>query len=327
MTILLYVFYILLGFVLLVKGGDYLVDGAVSIAQKAKLSPMVIGLTVVGFGTSAPELLVSSQAALMGSSGIALGNVVGSNIANVALILGVTSIICPIAAQRSTMRIDMPFMVLAEVLFVIAALTGVITRWEGLIALTMIISFVSYQVIDSRKKTKQQEAEQDGEADAAPMPVWKALLFVVLSIAAMVWGADRLIEGASGIAMHLGTVFGVETETLERIIGLTIVAVGTSLPELFASVIAARKGETDMAIGNIIGSVTFNILCVIGMASTICPIKNSAIGFEFDYMIMLAVSLLLWLFLRTKYMLERWEGIILTIIYIVFIVKTIVITG
>lgn len=322
---ILNIFYILLGFFLLVKGGDYLIDGAVSIAKRAKLSSMVIGLTVIGFGTSAPELIVSAQASLAGSSGIAIGNVVGSNIANIALILGVTALIHPIPAQKSTIKIEMPFMVIAMMLFIGAAIfgTGTIERWQGIAFMLIIISFVTWQIINSRKNAQSAEEVEEG----VQMPIWKALLFVVGSIAVMIWGADRLIEGASGIAMDLGTQFGVDPKTLERIIGLTIVAIGTSLPELFASVIAARKGETDMAIGNIIGSVTFNILCVIGASSAICPIVNSAEGFVTDYCIMLFLGVILWLFLRTKHLLERWEGVVLLIIYVLFIAKTIVLSA
>lgn len=299
-------------------------EGSVSIAQRAKLSPMVIGLTVIGFGTSAPELIVSAQAALAGSSGIAIGNVVGSNIANIALILGVTSIINPIPAKGTTLKVEMPFMLFAMSLFIAAAtlLTGTIERWQGILFLLIIIGFVTWQVVKSRKANISAESSE--ELSTKPMPVWRALITVAASIAVMIWGADILIKGASGIAMDLGTQFGVEPQTLERIIGLTIVAVGTSLPELFASVIAARKGETDMAIGNIIGSVTFNILCVIGASATICPITNSSEGFVTDYLLMLFLGIFLWLFLRTKRLLERWEGVILLIIYILFIAKTII---
>lgn len=318
---ILNIIYIIIGFICLVKGGDFLIEGAVAIAKKAKLSPMVIGLTVIGFGTSAPELLVSAQASLAGSSGIAIGNVVGSNIANIALILGVTSLICPIPSKKSTIKIEMPFMALAMIVFVASAITGTIDRWMGIIMFIMIVSFVTWQVMKSRKQS-QEEAENEEEIDQKSLPLWRALLYVVLSIGVMVWGSNLLVEGASGIAMDLGTRFGVEAAEMERIVGLTIVAVGTSLPELFASVIAARKGETDMAIGNIIGSVTFNILCVIGVSSAISPITNSFTGFEIDYTLMFTLAFLLWLFLRTKYVLERWEGAVLLAIYILFIAKT-----
>lgn len=302
--------WILLGFLLLIKGGDYLVDGAVAIAQRAKLSPMVIGLTIVGFGTSAPELLVSVQAALAGSPGIAIGNVVGSNIANIALILGVTAIVRECCTTKATLKVDMPFMFTACVAFVLVAMTGTIGRVAGVIGVVSLLVFISWQIRSSRK----QNADQEQPADV--MPVWKALVFVAASIAALSYGADKLIEGARGVAL----AFGVS----ERIIGLTIIAVGTSFPELFASIMAARKGETDLAIGNVIGSVTFNILSVIGISSAICPIEGSADGFLFDYILMVSLGLLLWLFLFTKRTLERWEGIVLTLIYIAYITKTVI---
>ncbi len=302
--------YILLGFVLLIKGGDYLVEGAVAIAQRAKLSKMVIGMTVVGFGTSMPELLVSAQSALVGNSGIAIGNVVGSNIANIGLILGVSSLIVPIASSRVTLRIDHPFMLLSAILFVAVAMTGAIERWAGVIFVLMLVGFVWYQVVASRKAMKQEDTDAE-----TPMAIWKALLIVVVSFGAMVFGADKLIEGASNIASDLGVS--------DRIIGLTIVAVGTSLPELFASVMASIKGESDMAIGNIIGSVTFNILSVIGISAIICPIQESNVGFGFDYLVMIFMAVILWIFLRTHHKLVRWEGAVLTLLYIAYMVKTI----
>lgn len=303
------ILYIILGLVLLVKGGDWLVDGASAIAQKAKLSPMVIGLTVVGFGTSMPELLVSTQAALVGNSGIAIGNVVGSNIANIALILGLTALIRPCPTDSKTVRIDTPFMVLSCLLLTAIGYTGTIGRIPGLIGVLMLIAFISWQVMDSRKKSKD-------EAPAEPkMRILYAIPLVLVSLGLLSIGADRLIAGASGIASD----FGVS----DRIIGLTIVAVGTSLPELFASVTAARKGETDMAIGNVIGSVTFNILSVVGIAASICPIHNANDGFLFDYLLMAFLGLLLWLFLRTRYLLERYEGVILFCIYVAYIARTI----
>lgn len=313
--------YILLGLALLVKGGDYLVDGSVAIAKRAKLSEMVIGLTVVGFGTSMPELLVSAQSAWMGNSGIAIGNVVGSNISNIALILGLTSIVHVIPAQKITLRIDLPFMLLSFVLFVAIAMTGSVGRVAGVIGVLMLICFVSYQVRQSRKVNKAKEAiaKENPEAneDAEPMALWKAILLVIVSFLAMVFGANILVEGASNIARLLGVT--------DRIIGLTIVAIGTSLPELFSSVMAAIKGKTDMAIGNIIGSGTFNILCVIGVSSIITPIMGTNIGFAFDYALMIFLGVLLWLFLRSKHLLERWEGFVLTAIYIAYLAKTIII--
>ena len=314
---LLNIGYIILGFILLMKGGDFLIDGSVAIAQRAKLSAMVIGITVVGFGTSMPELLVSTQAAWVGSSGLAIGNVAGSNIANVALILGVSALICPLPSHRKMMHIDMPFMLFAMVLFIVFAYFGTIERWMGIVMVLLLVGFISWEVNDSRKQMKQEET-----AVTPSMPLWRAILYVVISLVAMVYGADRLIAGSSDIAMELGEYFGVGKEEMERIIGLTIVAVGTSLPELFASVMAARKGETDMAVGNIIGSVSFNILSVVGVASAITPIQNAWGPFAIDYVVMFVLGLLLYMFLSTHNKIVRYEGAILLIIYCLYIAKT-----
>ena len=315
---LLDILFILVGLALLVKGGDYLVDGSVAIAKRARLSEMVIGLTVVGFGTSMPELLVSAQSAWMGSSGIAIGNVVGSNISNIALILGLTAMIHVIPSQKITLHLDLPFMLLSFVLFVAIAMTGSVGRVAGVIGVLMLICFVAYQVRQSRKASKAQEAlaKDNPDASAEPMALWKATLLVIVSFLAMVFGANLLVEGASNIARLLGVT--------DRIIGLTIVAVGTSLPELFSSVMAAVKGKTDMAIGNIIGSGTFNILSVIGISAIITPITGTNIGFAFDYGLMVILGVLLWVFLRSKYVLERWEGFVLTAIYVAYLTKLII---
>jgi cation:H+ antiporter len=315
------ILYIILGFVLLMKGGDFLIDGAVAIAQRAKLSAMVIGITVVGFGTSMPELLVSTQAAWIGSSGLAIGNVAGSNIANVALILGVTALICPLPSQRKMMRIDLPFMLFAMLLFIGFSFTGAIDRWMGILMVLLLVGFITWEVRDSRKQMKQELEEEVKPS----MPLWRAILYVVASLAAMVWGADLLIDGSSAIAMELGEYFGVGKEEMERIIGLTVVAVGTSLPELFASVMASKKGETDMAVGNIIGSISFNILSVVGVASAITPIQNAWGPFAIDYAVMFGLGLLLWMFLRTHNKIVRYEGAILLTIYCLYIAKTLMV--
>ncbi len=305
------ILFIVLGLILLVKGGDYLVDGSVAIARHAKLSNMIIGLTVIGFGTSMPELLVSTQAALADNSGIAIGNVVGSNISNIALILGMSALICPLPSSRSTLLVELPFMILATILFVGIAMSGSIDRIPGLLLFALLIIFVSWQI---RRSLKQQKnAEKSVEAPS--MSIWKALIVVAISFVALVWGADMLVDSASNIARQLGVT--------DRIIGLTIVAVGTSLPELFASVMAARKGEADMAVGNIIGSVSFNILSVIGLSAAICPIQHSDVGFLPDYLFMIFLCVLLWFFMRTKRLLERWEGLVLLLFYIAYIVRTI----
>ena len=340
--------FILLGILLLIKGGDYLIEGSVVIARRAKLSPMIIGLTVIGFGTSMPELCVSAQAAWTGSSGIALGNVAGSNISNIALILGVTALIHPIPAKPDILRRGMPVFVLALCIIIAVAINGTIERWMGMTMVSLLIIYITVEIRRSRKieaakrKTVSTKVSKDASSPAEEisiestkdassaadvnetdsvkdMPLWKALSVVILSLAAMVWGSDMLVSGASDIAHTIGDSMGVDPVAMERIIGLTIVAVGTSLPELCASVIAARKGETDMAVGNIIGSGIFNILCVVGVASSISPIHNSWHPFALDYIVQLGLCLLLWLFLRTNHLLQRWEGAIFTTIYVSYI--------
>ena len=340
--------FILLGILLLIKGGDYLIEGSVVIARRAKLSPMIIGLTVIGFGTSMPELCVSAQAAWTGSSGIALGNVAGSNISNIALILGVTALIHPIPAKPDILRRGMPVFVLALCIIIAVAVNGTIERWMGMTMVGLLIIYLIVEIRRSRKieaaksKTASTKVSKDASSPAEEisiestkdasssadvnetdsvkdMPLWKAFSVVILSLAAMVWGSDMLVSGASDIAHTIGDSMGVDPVAMERIIGLTIVAVGTSLPELCASVIAARKGETDMAVGNIIGSGIFNILCVVGVASSISPIHNSWHPFALDYIVQLGLCLLLWLFLRTNHLLQRWEGAIFTTIYVSYI--------
>lgn len=303
---------IIFGLLLLVKGGDYLVDGSVAIAKRARLSTMVIGLTVVGFGTSMPELLVSVEAALAGNSGIAIGNVVGSNISNIALILGVSAILCPLTASKTALVIDIPFMILASILFVGIAFTGSIERIPGILLFVLLVAYVSWQVRRSRKKSKNEP-----EPDFTDVySLGKASLIVIVSFALLVWGANMLVDGSSNIARYLGVT--------DRMIGLTIVAVGTSLPELFASVMAAYKGQADMAVGNIIGSVSFNILSVIGLSAAICPIQHSDEGFISDYLIMVGLCILFWFFMTTKRLLERWEGVVLLLIYVAFLINTII---
>ena len=316
---------IILGFLCLIKGGDFLVDGASAIARKARISEMVIGLTIVGFGTSAPELLVSLKAALVGSSGLAIGNVVGSNIANIALILGISALIVPCPTDKKTILIDAPFMVFSVLAFSVIAMTGTISRVAGIVGFLLLITFVVWQVIDSRKNQSAVTDDLQAETIQKPMSLIKAVLLIIVGGALLVFGADSLIKGASEIARQLGDYFGTPSDEVERIIGLTIVAVGTSLPELFASVMAAIKGKTDMAIGNIIGSVTFNILSVIGLSSAICPILHSDVGFFTDYLVMSVLVILLWVFLITNRLLERWEGAVLLLSYVAYIAYTLIV--
>jgi len=307
------IFLIVIGLALLIAGGDYLVTGSVAVAERAKLSHAVIGLTIVAFGTSAPELLVSTTSMLQGSSGIALGNVLGSNIANIALILGITALIRPVPVKINTLTVDVPFLLICSALLIVAAVPGTIWRWEGIVAVLLLVGFVAGQIKYSKNHPFETEPEPEAKS-GKPMNLWLAFLVIILSLAALAYGADFIVDGASGIARRMGVS--------ERVIGLTIVAIGTSLPELFASVMAARKGETDMAIGNVIGSNIFNILAVLGITATVSPITGTMDGFFTDYVWMTIVTSAIWLFLRTGFRLTRLEGIALTGFYILYIVFT-----
>lgn len=273
------------GLILLVISGDYLVRGGVAIATRLKISALVIGMTVVAFGTSAPEFLVSLQAAMKGNSEIAIGNVVGSNIANIGLILGITALIYPLTIARNSIRIDWPVMMAVTLLFTICASFGSITRWEGITGFILLLLFTFWQIRNSRKEHRGED-EEPIEKNA---PLWLALLYIGGSAAGLAYGADFLIEGASNIAKS----FGVS----ERVIGVTIVAFGTSLPELAASVSAALKRQTDIAFGNVLGSNIFNILCVVGLTSLIKPIPVEWLSFRYDFICMILFSLALFLLL------------------------------
>lgn len=272
------------GLLLLLFSADYLVKGGVGLASKLNISPLVIGMTVIAFGTSAPELIVSTNAAISGHPEIALGNVIGSNIANIGLILGITALILPIPVSKASIKNDGPVMVLASILFILAAYDGIITRWEGLFGFALLVGYTIYMIHKSRKENNANGGD-DIDEDAAHLPVWKAFVFIIGACVGLAFGADLLVKGATTVA----TSFGVS----QKVIGVTVVAFGTSLPELAASVVAALKKQTDISIGNIIGSNLFNILSVIGLSSAIHPIGLNFADFKPDFIWMLMFSILI----------------------------------
>lgn len=273
---------IIAGFLLLFYGGDWLVDGGVALARKFNISPIVIGMTIVAFGTSAPELLVSVTSSIKGSEGIALGNVIGSNIANIGLILGVTAAISPIIVAKSSVIRNWLIMIISSFLFIFFALDGTITRIEGLIMTAGLILFI----FQSARNGSEESSE---EINGKDMKTGMAVLLTVISCIMLAFGADLLVKGASTAASMLGIS--------EQVIGLTVVAVGTSLPELAASVAAAVKKQMDISIGNVIGSNIFNILCVIGIASSIKPFEFSFMEYAVNFQIMIAFSVALIMFI------------------------------
>lgn len=289
-----------------------LVKGAVGCSSAFKISPLVIGMTVVSFGTSAPELIVSIQSAMGGNPGIAIGNVVGSNIANLALVLGATVLIFPIIAERQTKVIDYPMMLLASVLFYLFALDNVIQLYEGIILFAILVLFVTSMVMKSRKQTKEATVDADEEIlDAMKHPIWKSGVFLLIGLVALYFGSDWFVQGAVGIAEIL--LEG--NPDKDSIIGVTVVAVGTSAPELVASIVAAMRKQSDISIGNLIGSNIFNIFAVIGITAMVKPTEVSNQVLQFDMYWMLGISILLVGILWLGKRIGRIKGAILLLSY------------
>lgn len=305
------ILFILLGFVLLIKGADILVNGSSAIAKKMRVSEIVIGLTIVSIGTSMPELFVSTTSALQGSSDISIGNVIGSNICNLLLILGLSSVIHPVKFQKQTKLIENPMSIILTLIFLVMCnINRDISRIEGVILLVFFIAFLIYTIVMG-KKSKNEAILEISLEDAKKISVAKNLILIVLGIAGLKIGGDLVVENAKLIATALNIS--------EKIIGLTIVAIGTSLPELVTSVTAAIKGDSDIAIGNIVGSNLFNMLLIIGVSAVITPIKYN-ISYNFDLLILFIAMILMLIFpfIKPKDELSRKNGLILVMLYILY---------
>ena len=285
---------LVVGFFMLGKGADWFVEGAASIATRFGIPQLVIGLTIVAMGTSTPEAAVSLAAALKGSADITIGNVVGSNILNVLVILGVSAAIIRLKVAKSTIKIEIPFMIMVSALLYVQGLDGVVTLMDGALLAAVFVGYLLYLYIF----TKQAGPVEDTE-EVAGYPIGQALLWTAAGLALIMFGSNVTVGAATEIATYAGLS--------ERFIGLTIVALGTSLPELFTSVTAARKGNADIAIGNIVGSNIFNILFVVGFSALITPVAFSK-AFEFDMWVALGSSLALLIFVLPTKALERWGG-------------------
>lgn len=305
--------FIIVGITLVLWGADRLTDGASSLARRMNISEMVIGLTIVAAGTSAPELFVSVASALKGTPDLAVGNVVGSNTMNTLLIVGVTAMVAPMSISRTTVTKDIPFTVLASVLLIILCVDGfsrwsisgnMISRIDGLVLLLAFASFMVYTF-----STAKEDPAADQATSTMVSPIWKGLLWVVVGLACLVIGANLFVDSASSVARQL--------HVSDSVIGLTIVAGGTSLPELATSVVAARKGRSAIAIGNVIGSNVFNILMILGLTATISPMQIGGITL-IDLSVMLLSMLIVWLFCFTKLTVARWEGSLLTLGYLAY---------
>ena len=297
------------GFVLLVGGGELLVRGASGLARAVGLSPLIVGLTVVSFATSAPELAVTLDAAVSGSPGLAVGNVVGSNIANVLLVLGLSALVTPLVVRSRVVRLDVPVMIALSVAFYVMSLDGTISTLDGAVLLGALLLYVVRAIMASRR-SRQPGTAAPGEARTRP--VWQDALIVAVGVGLLVVGAGWLVDSATAIAGSLGIS--------DLVIGLTVVAVGTSLPELATSVIAVRRGERDLAVGNVVGSNIFNIGSVLGLTAVISPdgvpVADAAIAFDIPFMLAVAVALLPIVY--TGAAVARWEGALFLGYYVAY---------
>lgn len=306
--------YILLltGLVVLLVGGKVLVDGASSIALKLGMSSGLIGLTVVAFGTSTPELLVSLNAALNGNADISIGNVVGSNIANIALVLGLTGLFYPILIRKEHLRFDYALMILVSVLFYILSLNETIGVWEGVLLFGGFIAFNIYLFKNLGHGVVEESESVEDELEEVKNYSWPISIILFLGgIACLYFGSELLVENA----VEISKAFGVS----ERVIGVTIIAIGTSLPELITSIIAALSRKTDLALGNILGSNIMNILSIIGVTAIIKPIAVSEAFLQSDFLWMLGISLLLFPLMKTKMRISWVEGSVLLLGYVAYL--------
>ena len=303
---------LIVGLFILIMGGDFLVRGASSIALRADMSPLVVGLTIVAFGTSAPELLISIKAALEGSPDMTMGNVVGSNICNLALVLGITALIGPIHVQQDSIKIDWPVAMGSSILLYLVTKEkdAVISSYEGITFIILLIVYTVYIIRKSRKETKAiQAAEEQLEVTEPSQNLWKDVLFIIGGCGGLYFGADWFVGGAKEMASFLGVS--------ERVIGITVLALGTSLPELVTAIVASLKKETDLALGNLMGSNIFNILSILGITSIIKDIHVSGAIIQ-DMMVMMGVTLLILPLMIYKRRMSRTSGALLLIVYLVY---------
>ena len=310
--------FFLLGLLLLYLGGEALVKGSVSLALKLRISTLVIGMTVVSFATSAPELLVSLGAALKGHTDIVFGNVIGSNIANIALVLGVSAVLFRLNISSQTKRISFPFLLLCSIVFgIILYFCNGISFWIGVVFVISLVIFTTLIIRQSRQESLQEDKDEL-LVEESKNPIYKSISFVIVGIVLLKFGADYFVDGAIALAK----VFSVS----DRIIAVTVIAIGTSIPELATTVIAALKKEESLAIGNLIGSNIFNILAVLGLTALIkdIPLLDEQL-FRTDYLLMMGLTIFLGgvIYLFSKNKISRIEGVILLVFYIVYIIYTI----
>lgn len=319
MKIVIDIVLLLIGFVLLIKGADFFVDGAASLARKLHIPSLVVGLTIVALGTSSPELAVSISASLGGQNSMAVSNVIGSNVFNLLGVLGVCSLVIPLGVTKDILRRDYPVSIASSVLFFLMLMfvgaAGEITLWEAILLVLLLAGYLAWTVISAMKSRSSSEKEAEGK----PFVWWKCALFIVGGVAAIIFGGNMVVDHASA----LGTAIGMS----DSLVGLTICAVGTSLPELVTSIAACKKGEKDMAIGNVVGSNILNILCILGVSGVISPITIAGADLSntlVDFGVYVFVCLLTYVFCLTQKKITRLEGGILVGMYLLYMAYAIV---
>ncbi len=296
--------YLIVGFVLLIKGADFFVEGSSSVAKKLRVPSIIIGMTIVAMGTSLPETSVSVSASIAAKNDLAISNVIGSNIFNLMVVCGICAVLCPLTVDGTTLKRDFPFsIVIAGLLMALGGIDGVVGRFDGILFLVLFVVFLLIMIYSAKKSRDNSAPEAD---EYKIMPVWKCILYMVGGIAAIAAGGEMVVEGASDIARAFGMS--------ENLIGMTIVALGTSLPELVTSVVAARKNELDMALGNVIGSNIFNILFVLGIASAISPVSYTNENL-IDSAVLIVMSMIVLIFCLPKKRLIRWNGAAMLALY------------
>ncbi|MBQ2809921.1 MAG: calcium/sodium antiporter [Clostridia bacterium] len=324
-----------IGTLFLVKFCDFFVDSACVIAKKLHVSPLIIGLTIVAMGTSCPELAVSTSDSIAtlidgGNANVALGNVVGSNICNILLVLGLCSIFSPVAVKKSIVKRELPILLgVSALLVVFGCFFGIdgsayaITRWEAIIFFILIIAYLTYVVLSAKREKAldlgdgSAPEDKGEEPEIKDMSLVKAILVCVVGIAGIILGGEMVVSGAKGLAMHGAIAAGIDHDLTEALVGLTIVAVGTSLPELVTSVIAAKKGQNDLALGNVVGSNIFNILFILGIAGTVNPLTTGS-QIVIDLIVMMVATVILFV-MSLNHRLERWNGIIFISLYVAYL--------
>ena len=307
-------FLIIAGFALLLFGGESVVRGSVALAQRFGISPLIVGLTIVGFGTSLPEMVVSVNAALVGSPGLAVGNVVGSNIANILLILGVAAIIAPIAVSPGAVKRDLLGMSAVTLVYVGLGMSGQIVFWQGALMLIALMSYIGFTVWhDNKSNDEVAELHREEAAEMGTIPLRTVSIagIIIVGLFAVVVGAEWLVTGATTLAMEFGVP--------EEVIGLTVVAIGTSLPELATSIVAAYRGHSDVCVGNVLGSNLFNLFGITGVTAMFTPLPFSDKIVSFDLWILLATTALIIPFMLSGRRISRLEGSILLVLYVGFI--------